>query len=126
MRDRTGQVWRYSDDRAWALDVDRAQMQRVGAPHSDNAPSGTPGTARPGSGEVPDPSSDSSANEPPADAPALEDDVSAAADEAVDVTGLDAADPNVGESTDDPQDDQDDDPDVPFPGARKPKKKGAK
>ncbi|MFK0295641.1 hypothetical protein ACIQU6_34955 [Streptomyces sp. NPDC090442] len=125
VRDATGQVWRYSDDRAWALDVDGAQMHRAGLTRRDDSPDSTPGIGEPASSKAPDPSGDGPGAGSSTDAPALEGGLPAAVDEAGHGPGLDPVDPDVGESASAPEDDQDDDPDVPFPGARKPKKKGA-
>ncbi|MER7497015.1 hypothetical protein ABT033_31020 [Streptomyces pharetrae] len=127
VRDATGQVWRYSDDSAWVLDVDGAQMQRVSTtPGQDPA---SPDGATPDGQEPP---TEDRAADPYADDPATEDDDPeadplAADDEDPDAldAGADEEDPDMEESPD--EDDEDDEGEgAPFPGARKPKKKGGK
>ncbi|MYX26762.1 hypothetical protein GTY75_08775 [Streptomyces sp. SID8381] len=118
VRDATGQVWRYSDGSAWALDVDGAQMQRVapGQRHPEQGSASPDGQQPPADGEE----ADAYADDPPAaDGTAPTADPVAGADEENDPG---EEDPDMEES---PEED-DEDEDAPFPGARKPKKKGGK
>ncbi|MFF9192655.1 hypothetical protein [Streptomyces rochei] len=127
VRDATGQVWRYSDDSAWALDVDGAQMQRVsttpGADPAGSDPADAPGEQPPA--ESADPyaaesdEEDPEAEDPEAD-PFTEDDADEDPNAADDEPDED--DPGMEESPD--EEDEDEGP--PFTGAKKPKKKGGK
>ncbi|MEW1677821.1 hypothetical protein AB0O47_31985 [Streptomyces noursei] len=111
VRDATGQVWRYVDDTAWALDVDGAQMQRVDHAAGETAPAGDAEA----SGDAGDGAS--------VDAAAPEDGLTAPADDEGDDTELEATDSDMAES---PDGAEEDDSEAPFPGANKPKKKGGK
>lgn len=105
VRDATGQVWRYSDDSAWVLDVDGAQMQRVSTTPGQN-PTGdapTDGQEAPAEEETPDPYA-AETDDPEADP----------------LADADEEDPDMEESPDEDEDD------APFPGAKKPKQKGGK
>ncbi|MFF4276136.1 hypothetical protein [Streptomyces sp. NPDC001536] len=123
VRDATGQVWRYSDEGAWALDVDGAQMQRISTQPGSSDP-GADQTGAPGGQEDP---AGSEATDPYAADPAAaettdsEDDPFVDADEEDELTESAEADPDMEES---PDEEDDEDGDAPFPGARKPKKGG--
>jgi hypothetical protein len=118
VRDATGQVWRYSDDSAWALDVDGAQMQRVSTAPGQDPAGQVPGGAPVGE-ETADPSAD---DEAAVDRTDPEADPLAGVDENPDALTADAdeEDPDVEESPDEDEDDED----SPYPGAKKPKQKG--
>lgn len=125
VRDATGQVWRYSDEAAWALDVDGAQMQRTstkpGSSDPGADPAGAPGGQEdPAENEAPNPYADDPAA---AETAGSEDDPFADADEEGDeLTESATEDPDMEESPDEEEDDENGD--APFPGARKPKKGG--
>ena len=113
VRDATGQVWRYTDDSAWALDVDGAQMQRVGG-------NGAPAPA--------DESGGDSAEDPPAggepDPYAASDEEPAAGDEQF-TDESEAGEPPADDEQPDGENDEEES-EAPFPGAKKPKKKGGR
>jgi hypothetical protein len=53
VRDETGQVWRYSDTDAWAIDVDDAGMTQTGGTQGAPASDGQdPATGAPAEGSV--------------------------------------------------------------------------
>ncbi|MFI8265283.1 hypothetical protein [Streptomyces sp. NPDC085665] len=122
VRDATGQVWRYVDDSAWALDVDGAQMDRVSTPSSAG---NTPGTAPAGATDAA-PSIEQDPMWAPGAEPEVDEDPFADADdEELEESDLGADDPDMEESTAEDEE-SDEDPDAPFPGAKKLKKKGGK
>ncbi|MFJ4342711.1 hypothetical protein [Streptomyces sp. NPDC088915] len=109
VRDDTGQVWRYSDPDAWAIDVDDAAMTQT------HGPDGAAGAAAPpaadGTGEQPSPQSDG------ADPFSLE---VAAADEVPPPADSTFPEPEEDEETEEDEDLEDEE--KPASGAKKTKK----
>jgi hypothetical protein len=106
VRDETGQVWRYSDPDAWAIDVDDAGMQETGGTHGE-----------PPAGDGQDPAAtDPAAADPGADPAAGEEDPFAfgTADEVVDPAAA-SQDPAVDPAAEEDPDadtDEEEDPDA--------------
>lgn len=132
VRDETGQVYRYSDPDAWAIDVDDAGMAQTGGTGGQ----ADPGAGQPADGAPVDPNADPAAMDPAAEDPAATDPAAAddgglsldygTADEAVpaDPAAADGTDP-AEEPTDDTDPDEeptDDTSDGEDPKAKKKRK----